>query len=102
MQVDQLLLGEQRLLDERAEGAHDNGLARSARALQVLRAGARGARGGDQLTRARLVYALGLLDGDAEPPRALRDRRRVDLHAASPPAVGARDHPRRTAFGPRL
>ena len=77
MDVQNLVLGQQRLLDQRTEGAHHDALSRATR-----RAGVERPR--DQLPRLRIVHALRLLQGDRQLACAVRDRRR-----GQPPASAA-------------
>ena len=81
MNVQQLVLGEQRLADERTERAHHDRLRIDP---------------SDQSTCVLVVYALRLLQRYPQPARELGDRRRGQTPATATRTVWARQHQRRT------
>jgi hypothetical protein len=86
MDVEDLEVGQQRLLDQRAEGAED----------EHVRAG-----GGQPLARLGGVDRLGLEEVEAERARGLGDRRRREPAPAPRGAIGAGDDERGAVVGGR-
>jgi hypothetical protein len=84
MHVEQLEVRQQRLLDERAERAHDHDV---------------GSRGSNPRARLGRVDRLGLEELQAELARSGRHRRRREPAPAPGGAVGPRDDERRAVVG---
>ena len=84
MDVEHQVLGQQRLLDQRPERAHADGLGRG---------------GGDPCAGVLVVDRFGLEDLDPERLRPLGDRRRCQAPSAPARTVGARDDERRAVRG---